>query len=112
MKKLYTILAVLMTFFCVSAQTTEERNRLVVTEKSGEQTAFKVENIESISFEYVNEGTDGFGVDITCSSIGITGATITFTPIIPFGAIFLAFSISSPIAFKFAFMGLLLNSSS
>ena len=80
MKKLYTILAVLMTFFCVSAQTTEERNRLVVTEKSGEQTAFKVENIESISFEYVNEGTDGFGVDITCSSIDITGATITFTP--------------------------------
>lgn len=80
MKKIYTILAVLMTFFCVSAQTTEERNRLVVTEKSGEQTAFKVENIESISFEYVNEGTDGFGVDITCSSIDITGATITFTP--------------------------------
>ena len=80
MKKLYTILAVLMTFFYVSAQTAEERNRLVVTEKSGTQTAFKVENIESISFEYVNESTDGFGVDITCSSIDITGATITFTP--------------------------------
>ena len=80
MKKLYTILAVLMTFFYVSAQTAEERNRLVVTEKSGTQTAFKVENIESISFEYVNEGTEGFGVDISYSSLGVSGATITFTP--------------------------------
>ena len=80
MKKLYTILAVLMTFFVVSAQTAEERNRLIVTEKSGVQTAFKVENIESISFEYVNEGTEGFGVDISYSSLGVSGATITFTP--------------------------------
>ena len=80
MKKLHAILAVLMTFFYVSAQTTEERNRLIVTEKSGVQTAFKVENIESISFEYVDEGTEGFGVDITCSSLDITDATITFTP--------------------------------
>ena len=80
MKKIYAILAVLMTFFVVSAQTAEERNRLIVTEKSGVKTAFKVENIESISFEYVNEGTEGFGVDISCSSIDVTGATITFTP--------------------------------
>lgn len=53
MKKIYTLLAVLMTFFCVSAQQSEKRNRLVITEKNGKQNVFIINNLEDVSFETI-----------------------------------------------------------
>ena len=53
MKRIYTILAVLMTFFYVSAQTTEVRNRLVITEKSGKQNIFIINDLEDVSFQTI-----------------------------------------------------------
>lgn len=53
MKKLHAILAVLMTFFYVSAQATEERNRLVITEKNGKQNIFIISDLEDVSFKTI-----------------------------------------------------------
>ena len=53
MKKIYTLLALLMTFFYVSAQTSDVRNRLVITEKSGKQNIFIINDLEDVSFKTI-----------------------------------------------------------
>ena len=55
MKKICTILAVLMTFFYVSAQTSEKRNRMVITEKSGKQNVFVINDLEDMSFKMISD---------------------------------------------------------
>ena len=53
MKKIYSLLALLMTFLYVSAQTTEVRNRLVITEKNGKQSIFIIDDLEDVSFKTI-----------------------------------------------------------
>ncbi|MBQ1268026.1 MAG: hypothetical protein IIY03_00865, partial [Muribaculaceae bacterium] len=53
MKKIYTLLALLMTFFYVSAQTSDVRNRLVITEKSGKQNIFIINDLEDVEFKTI-----------------------------------------------------------
>ena len=53
MKKIYSLLALLMTFFYGSAQTTEVRNRLVITEKSGKQSIFIIDDLEDVPFKTI-----------------------------------------------------------
>lgn len=83
MKKFYLMIAAMLVCFTVAAQT--EMNRLILTEKGGNTVTYNIEDIESITFDYVNDTPDDpnpgkFSVNISTSSVTATSAKVKFTP--------------------------------
>lgn len=73
------MIAAMIVSFTLAAQV-QEMNRLILTQKGGEQMVFDIENVESISFEYVEPEQQEFNVNISTVSVSPTEATIRFSP--------------------------------